>query len=337
MVQLTYDHPEYKQGIAVMPPPARLYVPLSQHIGKLCDPLVKAGERVSKGQKIGASEAKVFAAVHAPVSGVVSGIDDWPHPGIGRCKAVIIDNDGQEKETAVRRPGADEVARFSADDIRSIVLESGIVGMGGASFPAHIKLQSPKPLDTLIVNGAECEPYLSADNSLMLTHAREILRGIELIRRCTKVTQVFIAIEDNKPEALRMLRSLCRAEGYHVKALPSDYPQGGEKQLIKSVLKREVPSGKLPFDVGVLVHNVATVYAIYEAVYLAKPLFERIVTVAGDCVAQPQNCLIRVGTPIKDIFDFCGGLQASAEMCGSNRQEALSWLTQLEISTRPQQ
>ncbi|HNX81388.1 MAG TPA: electron transport complex subunit RsxC [Candidatus Omnitrophota bacterium] len=308
MVQLAENYPECVQGITVMPPSAKLYVPLSQHIGKICDSLVKTGDYVYKGQKIGDSSAKVFAAVHAPVSGTVVGVEDWPHPVIGRCKAVIIDNDHQEKINSVHVPGEDAIAHLSAEAIRSLVFEAGIVGMGGASFPTFIKLNSSKPLDSLIINGAECEPYLSADNCLMLENGKEIIAGIELIRRCTNVKNIYIAIEDNKPEAIDVFRKLCRGRDYHVKPLVSDYPQGGERQLIKSILRREVPSGKLPFDVGVLVHNVATVYAIYGAVYLAKPLFERVVTVAGDCFKTSRNCLIRVGTPIKDIVSFCGPL-----------------------------
>lgn len=291
-----------------MPSSARFYVPLSQHIGKMCESLVKAGDHVYKGQKIGDSTAKVFAPVHAPVSGVVFGVEDWPHPVIGRCKAVIIDNDHQEKESVGHRPSEVEIAGFSADTIRSIVFEAGIVGMGGASFPTHIKLHSPKPLHALIINGAECEPYLCADNYLMLEKGKELIAGIELIRRCTNVKDIYIAVENNKPEAFDALRKLCRGKGYYVVSLPADYPQGGERQLIKRVIGREILSGKLPFDVGVLVHNVATVYAIYEAVYEAKPLYERVVTVAGDCLDKPRNCLIRVGTLLKDVLTFCGPL-----------------------------
>jgi electron transport complex protein RnfC len=176
--------------------------------------------------------------------------------------------------------------------------------MGGASFPTHIKLKPLKPVDTLIINGAECEPYLTGDARLMVEKTEEIIKGIELIGRCLGVKKVFIAIEENKPEAIEKFG--VRGSGFAVKILKSAYPQGGEKQLIKNVLGKEVPSAKLPFDIGVVVHNVATVLAIYEAVYLGKPLYERVVTVAGSIVPNPKNLLVRLGTPIKELIDFCG-------------------------------
>jgi electron transport complex protein RnfC len=207
-----------------------------------------------------------------------------------------------------------EIDRLTPDEIRNIVFAAGIVGMGGAGFPTHIKLNPPKPVDTLIINGAECEPYLSGDYRLMIEKTNQILQGIALVARCLGVKQVYIAIEDNKPEAIEQFREQSsenreqRTE-YRVKVLKSAYPQGGEKQLIKNILGKEVPSGKLPFDIGAVVHNVGTVFAIYEAVYLNKPLYERIVTVTGSCITNPKNILARIGTPIKELIAFCGPLK----------------------------
>ena len=180
--------------------------------------------------------------------------------------------------------------------------------MGGAAFPTHIKLTPPKPVKTLIVNLAECEPYLTGDSELSVEKAAEIMRGIELVQRCAGAAEVFIAIEDNTPEAIKAMEAASQGTGYRVKILRSQYPQGGEKQLIKSILKQEVPRGKLPFDVGVIVQNVATVFAVYEAVYLRKPLYERVVTVTGNILANPKNLRCRIGTPIKDLLAFCGPL-----------------------------
>jgi len=289
----------------------KVYIPLLQHLGKICQPLVKAGDLVSLGQRIGSAEAQVFSPVHASVSGKVAAIQDWPHPSLGRCKAVVIENDGKETLSGSQGPrNDDEVAKFSADQIREIVLESGIVGMGGASFPTQIKLKPPKPVDTLIINGAECEPYLTADSRLMIEKTEEILKGIKLVQRCLGIKKVIIAIEENKPEAIEHFRNAIRNIQYTIQVLKSLYPQGGEKQLIKNVLDREVPSGKLPFDVGVVVHNVATIFAVYEGVYLNKPLYERVVTVTGSCLTNHKNLLVRIGTPIKELIDFCGPLNA---------------------------
>jgi electron transport complex protein RnfC len=181
--------------------------------------------------------------------------------------------------------------------------------MGGASFPTHIKLKPPKPVDTLIINGAECEPYLTGDYRLMLEKAKEIIEGISLAAKCLGVKRVIIAIEDNKPEAIKVFSYQLPITNYQLRILKSQYPQGGEKQLIKNILGKEVPSGKLPFDIGVVVHNVATVFAIYEAVYLDKPLYERVVTASGTCVSSPKNLLVRLGTPIRELISACGPLR----------------------------
>ncbi|MFA4842255.1 MAG: electron transport complex subunit RsxC [Candidatus Omnitrophota bacterium] len=373
MVKLEeHKHETENSSIEKLPAPARAYIPLSQHIGKACVPLVKAGDIVSLGQKIASAEAHVFAPVHASISGKVIGIQDWPHPVLGRSKVIVIENDGLDKPEGSGLPSdrpeghglasfgqshrqshkpegsglpsdrqshrqshrqEDEINNFTPDQIRNIVFEAGIVGMGGASFPAHIKLKPPRQVDTLIINGAECEPYLTCDYRLMIEKASQILKGIELVARCLGVKDIYIAIEDNKPQAIKAFEAIRdkpegnglpsdRPEGhglasfgqshrqshkrYAISVLKSMYPQGGEKQLIKNVLKIEVPSGKLPFDIGVVVQNVATVFAVYEAAYLNKPLYERVVTVSGSCITHPKNLLVRIGTPIKELINFCG-------------------------------
>ena len=283
-------------------PPPKVYIPLSQHLGKPCRPLVGAGDTVSLGQKIGAADAHVYAPVHASLPGKVAAIADWPHPVLGRAKAVIIEGDNSLSAQAEEISPRKDADRLTPEDIKKIVFDAGIVGMGGASFPAHIKLSPPKPVDTLIINGAECEPYLTADYRLMIEKKEEIAKGIELAARCLEAKKVFVAVEDNKPGAFD-------AFNYELRILKSVYPQGGEKQLVKSVLGKEVPRGKLPFDLGVVVHNVATIFAIYEAVYLNKPLYERVVTVTGSILENPRNLLARVGTTIKELIASCGPLK----------------------------
>ncbi len=303
MVRLEeHKHSTEDKPIEILAAPAKVYIHLAQHIGKPCAPLVKVGEEVLLGQGIGSVEAHVWAPVHSSVSGKVSAIIDWPHPVSGRGKVVVIENNGLDKlfpQLATRNP---QPENLSADQIREIVRDAGIVGMGGASFPTHVKLKPSKPVDTLIINGAECEPYLTGDYRLMIEKTDEILKGIGLVERALGVKKVYIAIEDNKPAAIKIFQD-------RVQVLKSQYPQGGEKQLIKNVLKKEVPSGKLPFDIGVVVQNVGTVFAIYEAVYLGKPLYERIVTVTGSCLANPKNLLVRIGTPIKELINYCAPLK----------------------------
>jgi len=288
--------------------PARVYIPLIQHLGKVCSPEVKIGDYVLTGQKIGSVQAMVYAPIHASISGKITSIQDWPHPVLGRSKAIVIESDGKDTphpQIAGRKK--EEIDKLIPEQMREIVLGAGIVGMGGASFPAHIKLNPPKPVDTLLINGAECEPYLTGDYRLMIEKTKEISQGIELVARCLGIKQVHIAIEDNKPEAIEKFR--IQDSRFKIKVLKTQYPQGGEKQLIMNTLGKEVPSGRLPFDIGVVVHNVGTIFAIYEAVYLNKPLYERVVTVTGSCISNPENLLVRIGTPIKELIDFCGPLK----------------------------
>jgi len=310
MVKLEeHKHQTENKAIEKLPLPSTVYIPLSQHLGKICSPKVLIGDSVFSGEKIASSEAAVYAPIHSSLSGKVVAIQDWPHPALGRCKTIVIESDGHDNTQYAIRKTQDEIDKLTPDQIRNIVFEAGIVGMGGAGFPTHIKLKPPKPVDTLIINGAECEPYLTSDYRLMVEKTKEILWGVELVAKCLGVSRVYIAIEDNKPEAIKLFNDAIRNTQYAIQVLKSYYPQGGEKQLIKNILGKEVPQGKLPFDIGVVVHNVETIFAIYEAVYLNKPLYERVVTVAGSCLSNPKNVLARIGTPIKELIDFCGPLK----------------------------
>ena len=296
--------------IKTLPLPAKVFIPIIQHLGKPCDKLeVKINDQVLRGQIIATSEAKVFSPIHSSVSGKVIAIQDWPHPVLGKAKTVIIESDSQDKEFITGRRSEDEIKKLSPQQIREIVFKAGIVGMGGASFPTHIKLNPPKQVTSLIINIAECEPYLTGDSQLTIEKGKDVLLGIELVARCLAAKEVIIAIEDNKAEAVKTIQELTTNTAYVVKVLKTQYPQGGEKQLVKSVLGQEIPSGKLPFDVGANVQNVSTVYAIFEAVYNNKPLYERVVTVTGSLLANSKNILCRIGTPIKELIDFCGPLK----------------------------
>jgi electron transport complex protein RnfC len=300
-----------RKAIEIMPLPSRVYIPLIQHLGKACLPQVKIGDSVLVGQRLASVDAHVYAPIHASISAKVAVITDRPHPVLGDCLAIIIDSDAKDglfDQVLVQRT-KEEIEKLESGQIINIIFESGIVGMGGAGFPTHIKLNPPKPVKDLIINGAECEPYLTVDYRLMVEKTDQIVSGIELAVKCLGVKKVHIAIEGNKPEAIEAFKHRLKNTDYELCILKSDYPQGGEKQLIKSILKKEVPSGKLPFDVGVVVQNVATVFAIYEAVYLHKPLYERVVTVTGSCLANPKNLLVRIGTPVKDIVEYCAPLK----------------------------
>ncbi len=240
MVKLEeHKSPAENKAIEKLPLPASVYIPLSQHVGKVCSSWVNANDTVFVGEKIASSQAQIYAPIHASISGKVSSIREWPHPLLGRCKAIVIESDGKDELKAQSSKLKAEVDTLTAEQIRNIVCEGGIVGMGGASFPTHIKLNPPKPVDTLIINGAECEPYLTGDYRLMIEKTKEIILGVELIARCLGVKNIYLAIEDNKPEAIK--KFTVNSLRFTVKVLKSAYPQGGEKQLIKNILNKEVP------------------------------------------------------------------------------------------------
>lgn len=300
------------EAIKKLPIPEYVWVPLSQHIGAPADPVVNKGDRVKAGQLLAKSAGFISANIHSPVSGIVEKIDEIADASGVRRKALYIKTEGDEWiESIDRSDTLKKEIQHSPEEILKIISESGIVGMGGATFPSHIKLTPPpgKTCHILIVNGVECEPYLTSDHRLMLEKGEEIMVGTNLLMRALKVDQAVIGIENNKPDAIAHLSKL--AAGYpniRIQTLKVQYPQGGEKQLIDACIKRQVPSGKLPIDVGAVVHNIGTVYAVYEAVQKNKPLFERVITVTGKSLPQPSNFLVRVGTSVSNLIEAAGGL-----------------------------
>ena len=296
------------KAIEIMKAPGLVYIPLQQHIGAPCQPLVKPGDVVKLGQKIGEPGGFVGAPVHASVSGIVKDIRQVPHPSVGSGLAVVIENDGKDEPDDSITPG--DISSMDADRIKELILEAGIVGMGGAAFPTHVKLSPPKekPIDTVILNGAECEPYLTADHRLMLEAAEDVADGLKVIMKVLGVERAYIAIEDNKPDAVRIMTDTVKeVQGVDVTVLKTKYPQGAEKQLIYVVTGRQVPSGGLPMDVGVIVSNVGTSAAIARAIKTGMPLVERVVTVTGSGVAEPKNLMVRIGTSFMDVIQACGG------------------------------
>jgi electron transport complex protein RnfC len=291
-----------------LPAPETLVVPLQQHTGAPATPVVKQGDRVAKGTLLGEPSGFISAAVHSPVSGEVVAIERRPLALGSRGLCVIIRNDGAER-WAVGANVETDTSALNAAAIRDGVRAAGIVGMGGAAFPTHVKLSPPenKPIDTLIINGAECEPYLTADHRLMLEDPQSIVLGADLARRAVGASKLVFAVEANKPDAFESLKAAIGSlAGAEAVLLPTRYPQGAEKQLIKAITGREVPSGGLPMDAAVVVQNVATCSAIYYALRFKRPLIERIVTVTGPCAASPGNFRVRVGTPYADLLRAVG-------------------------------
>ena len=291
--------------------PKTAIIPLAQHIGAPANAVVQKGDKVKVGQLIGEANGFVSANIHSSVSGTVSKVDLAVDVAGFKKPAVFIDVEGDEWLETIDR--TDTLVEEIKDDAKTIVgkiKDAGIVGMGGATFPAHVKLAIPegKKADFLIINGVECEPYLTADHRLMLEKSRELIVGVKILMKAIGVTKAYIGIEANKPDAISKLTDLCAKEqGIEVVPLKLKYPQGGEKQLINAVSGREVPSGKLPIDAGAVVQNVGTAFAVYEAVQKNKPLIERIVTVTGDTVATPSNFRARIGTPVAELIAAAGG------------------------------
>ncbi|MFQ6083118.1 MAG: electron transport complex subunit RsxC [Candidatus Aminicenantia bacterium] len=299
------------QAIKVLNPAGRVVIPLYQHFGAPAEPIVKKGEEVKLGQKIGEAKARFSAPVHSSVSGKVLAVDYYNHPNGQLALSIIIENDGQDIPYQEMESVNDPFS-LTSEEIRQRVKEAGVVGLGGAAFPTSIKITPPenRPIDTIVINGCECEPFLNADNRLMIEYPEDILKGGELVRIATGAKKIIVGIEDNKPDAIQIMEAHARdfplAE---VVPLKTKYPQGAEKNLIQAILKRKVPAGGLPFDVGVVVQNVATAKAIWDAVSKGKPLYERVVTVTGPGIIQPKNVLVRVGTLFQEVIDFCGGLK----------------------------
>jgi electron transport complex protein RnfC len=311
--------PESKQATAhkpieQSPLPQELILPLSQHIGAPAEACVQAGDFVLKGEVIGKAKGFVSVPVHASTSGEVIAVEPRLHPSGRMLESVVIRPDGEETwcELSPADPN-----NLTPDELRERILQAGMVGMGGATFPTHVKLSPPddKPIDTLILNGVECEPFLTADHRLMLEAPKQILAGIAILSKILNVDNVIIGIEANKPEAIALLQKLCVGTGIRVVSLAVKYPQGAEKQLILALTGREVPSGCLPMEVGVVVQNVATTAAIATAVIEGKPLIDRICTVSGPLIKNPKNLRFHCGTPLQHLVDQCGGIdQAPAKI-----------------------
>ncbi len=306
-----------KEAIITLALPKTVTIPVSQVLGAPAVPVVEKGAKVLAGQLIAKGEAFISAHVHSSVSGTVSKIDEVLDSSGYKRKAIIIDVDGDEWMPEIdRSPSLKKEISMGRDEIIKRIHESGIVGLGGATFPSHVKLMVPpgKKAEILLINGVECEPYLTSDHRLMLEKGEELLVGITILMKALEVKRAVIGIENNKPDAIEHLTKLSKGyEGIEVCPLKVKYPQGGEKQLIKAVTRREVPSGKLPVDVNAVVHNVGTAFAVYEAVQKNKPLFERVVTVTGKKLKQPCNLLARIGTPVSMLIEQAGGLP---ESCG---------------------
>ncbi len=305
-----HDHKiSAQKAIEVAPIPEVVTIFTSQHIGAPATPIVSKGDTVKVGQKIADATGFVSAPVHSSVSGTVTAIDLVPDGGGVRKMAITIKVEGDEwEETIDRSATLIEKCDLEPKDIVAKISASGIVGLGGATFPTGVKLSPPpgKTAEFLIINGVECEPYLTADHRLMLERADEFLVGCQIVMKALGCSKCYIGIENNKPDAISLLRSKAK-NCIEITPLKVQYPQGGEKQLIAAVTGREVPSGALPIEVGAVVQNVGTIIAIYEAVQKNKPLFERITTVTGVELPEPKNLLVRVGTPINDLIKLCGG------------------------------
>ncbi len=294
--------------IQMFPEPDVLIVPMAQHIGAPCKPLVKKGDPVLVGQKIGDNEG-LCVPVHSPVSGKVKAVEMRAHTSGTTVMSVIIENDHKKTRHPDCQPRSQEqVDALTPQELMDIIREGGVVGMGGATFPTHVKLSSGLgKVDTIIVNAGECEPYITADDRLCREFPEDVVSGLKIIMRILELKTVHIAIEDNKPEAARALkRSLATTQGITVDVLPAKYPQGAEKQMIYAVTGREVPSGGLPAAVGCAVFNAATCKAIHDVVYEGQPLIKRIVTVSGDIAIEPKNLLVPIGTTFIDLMDCVG-------------------------------
>ena len=294
--------------VEAVPLPQELIIPLSQHIGAPAEACVEVGTLVKKGQVIGKAKGFVSVPVHASTSGEVVAVEPRLHPSGRSLPSVVIKPDGEDVWLE-NLPKADP-ATLDADQIKDRLRDAGIVGMGGATFPAHVKLSPPeeKPIDTLIINGVECEPYLTADHRLMLEEPEKVLQGVDILRRVLDVTNIYIGIEANKPDAIALMSEKCAGSGVEVVPLEVKYPQGAEKQLILAITGREVPSGGLPMEVGVVVQNVGTTAAAADAVINGYPLIERNCTVTGTGINEQKNLRIKIGTPLQHLVDFCGGL-----------------------------
>lgn len=310
-------HPNDKKSLSSemaierLPAPKTVVIPMSMHIGAPCKPLVKKGDSVTIGQKIG-DNTGLCVPVHASVSGTVTAVEPRPHPNGTNVMSVVIENDMQDTVCPTVQPRED-IQELTAEELIGLIHEAGIAGMGGATFPTDVKISSGmEKLDTIIVNAAECEPYITSDDRLLQETPERVLEGLRILLRIFGLHKGYIGIEANKKAAIQKLRSLCPAGGdIVVQVLKTRYPQGAEKQLIQTVTGRQVPPGGLPAAVGCGVFNAATCGAIYDAVYLGMPLVRRNVTVTGEGIKTPKNFLVPIGTPYTDLIEAAGGFEGT--------------------------
>ena len=302
--------PTEHKPLVKFPVPETVVIPLSMHLGAPANAIVSVGDYVKKGQKIGEAAGFISAPVHATVSGTVVAIEDRPHATRGTCTSIVIANDGKELLDESIKPNKD-LEELTPAEIIDIVKNAGIVGMGGAGFPTYVKLNPGKPIDAVLVNACECEPLLTADHRVLLEYADDIVYGLKAVMKTVNAPKGIIVIEENKPDAIALLREkVADVEGMEVLEVATQYPQGGEKMLIKRAMGRSVPSGKLPADVGACVSNVSTIKAIADAIKTGMPLIERVTTVTGKYIPNPGNFVVRIGTSAAALVEACGGVSA---------------------------
>lgn len=290
------------------PDPEVVVIPLSMHAGAPAEPVVQVGDTVKVGQKIGEAAAFISSPVHSSVSGTVTAIETRRHATRGECLSVVIQSDGKNTLHESVQPHK-ALEDLTPDEIVDIVREAGIVGMGGAGFPTAVKLKPAKPVDTVLLNGCECEPLLTADHRVLLEYADDVIYGLKAMIKTVGAEKGIIVIEDNKQDAIELMEDkTAGCENIEVVAAKTKYPQGAEKMLIKRVLKRQVPSGGLPADVGCVVANVSTTKAISDAIQKGMPLIERVVTMTGERLKNPGNYIVKIGTSTKELIDYCGGI-----------------------------
>jgi len=302
--------PTEHKALVRFPVPETVVIPLSMHLGAPAKAIVNVGDYVKLGQKIGEADGFISAPVHSSVSGKVVAIEDRPHATRGTCPAIVIENDGKDTPDESVKPNK-SLEELTAQEIIEIVKNAGIVGMGGAGFPTYVKLNPGKPIDAVLINACECEPMLTADHRVLLEYADDVVFGLLAEMKTVNAPKGIIVIEENKPDAIALLREkTADIDSIEVLEVTTQYPQGGEKMLIKRALGRSVPSGKLPADVGACVSNVSTVKAIADAIKTGMPLVERVTTVTGKYIPNPQNFVVRVGTSAAALVEACGGISA---------------------------
>lgn len=310
------ERKEFTEHLALkrFPDPKEVVIPLSMHAGAPANPTVQVGDTVKVGQVIGEPAAFISGFVHSSVSGTVTAIENRPHATRGECLSVIIRSDGKNTlhESVQPREDADSL---TPDEIVEIIKNAGIVGMGGAGFPTAVKLKPAKPVDTILLNGCECEPLLTADHRVLLEYADDVIFGLRMIIKAVGAKKGVIVIEDNKPDAIALMQEkTAGCSNMEVVAAKTKYPQGAEKMLIKRVTGRQVPRGGLPADVGCVVSNISTTKAIADAIQKGMPLIERVVTVTGERLKNPGNYIVKIGTNTKDLIDYCGGVTGDGEV-----------------------